>query len=108
MIGDLNRRIVFQEEVKISDDAGGYISEWQDIANTPEVFACIIPLTAAEVLHYQQFQYQVNYQIIVRYRDDIIPSMRIIHDDVVYDIESIVNLQGKNKYFKILALSEEG
>ena len=107
MIGDLNRRIVFQEEVKISDGAGGYISEWQDIVNVPEVFASVIPLSSAEILHFSRLQHQVNYQIIVRYRADIKSSMRIIHDDVIYDIKALNNVQGKSKYLRILANTEE-
>jgi len=107
MIGDLNRRIIFQEEIKASDGAGGYVSTWQNIENIPEVYASVIPLSSAEILHYRQLSHHVNYQIVIRYRDDIKNPMRIINDGKIYYIKTISDIQGRKKYLKILAEGEE-
>lgn len=106
MIGDLNRRITLQEEIKVADGAGGFTSSWQNVADNPEIYASIIPLTSGEILHYSKLSHKVNYQITIRYRDDITSAMRITHANKSYEIKSVINIQGKNKYLKILAEGE--
>jgi len=107
MIGDLNRRITIQYEELTPDGAGGFIGEWKKLENQPEVYASIIPLSSGEVLHYRQLSHVVNYQINIRYRNDIKANMRIVHDEVIYNIKSVIDIKNQSRYLKILAEADE-
>lgn len=61
--------------------------EWQEVAT---VWAAIEPLSAREFIQSQATQAQITARIVIRYRDGLDSSMRLVHvrtgwPDVVYN-----------------------
>lgn len=72
----------------IQDPYSGAVSqEWVEIA---EVWAAVEPLSAREFVQSQSMQSQVSARIVIRHRDDLDASMRLVHvrknrPDVIYN-----------------------
>ncbi len=93
-IGALRHRILFQSEEKISDDAHGHTSIWNDVAVT---WADIEPLAGRELYYAQQIKNTISHKITIRYREDINEEMRIIFGIRIFKIESIINIKEQKK-----------
>ncbi len=107
MIGSLNKRVTIQKALYSSDGGGGLASEWQSIATNPNVYAAISPLSGGEQLRFHQLENNISHRIIIRYRDDINTTMRLINGTITYDIKSIINIGERCEYLEILAIVKE-
>jgi SPP1 family predicted phage head-tail adaptor len=102
-IGDLKYRIVFQEQAGVPDGAGGFTSVWQDIAADAEVAAAVYGLSGGEQLHHRQLQSTATHKMVIRYRADIMPGIRVLKEGVAYNILSALDRDGKQLFLEILA-----
>lgn len=66
--GELDQRVTFVRETKVSDGMGGNTVTWPTIAT---VWAKVRPMSGAEREHSDRLNAQANYLIVIRYRDDI-------------------------------------
>lgn len=84
--GDLRHPIEIQQLTAVRDPSSGEFGEpaWQLFANT---WASVEPLSAKDLIAAQAAQSEANARIVIRYRTDILPTMRIIHRGQVYSIE---------------------
>ncbi len=103
MIGALKHRVTIEEPVRTSDGGGGFTEIWQSIADTPEVSASIVPVSGSEQLRFHQLGASVTHAIVIRYRNDITPAMRIVKGATVYDITAVTDRGGLGAYLEILA-----
>jgi SPP1 family predicted phage head-tail adaptor len=104
MIGDMKHRVLLQECVLAPDGGGGFAEAWQDLAEEAEVYAAITPLSGAEQLRFHQLATSVTHRITLRFRADVTAAMRIIKDDVIYDIASATDRDCAGQYLDILAV----
>jgi len=104
MIGEMKHRISLQEAVLTPDGGGGFSTIWQDIAAVPDIYAAIVPLSGSEQLKYHQLEATVSHRITIRYRTDVSPAMRILHNDMAFQIISVIDRGGLNTYLDILAI----
>ncbi len=104
MIGELKERIILQEQVLTADGGGGFTSEWQNIADVPEVYAAVTPLSATEQLRFHKLEANVTHRITIRYRLDAASSMRVLHGAVIYDIVSVMDRGNKRRYLDMLVV----
>ena len=104
MIGDLKHRVTFQKSVLTPDGGGGFIEVWQSIDSNPVVYAAIMPLSGREQLRFHQLESTVTHRIVIRYRSDITTALRIVRNDVIYDIVSVTDKDGKGVYLEILVV----
>jgi len=107
MIGALNKRITVQELIKTPDGGGGFSQVWQSVASNPNIYAMVKPVSSSEQLSFHKLENNITHRIIIRYRADLNTAMRIINGTAVYDIKSIINIEGRNEYLEILATSKE-
>lgn len=105
MIGHMKHRVTIQEAVLTPDGAGGFTHVWQDIAEAPEVFAAITPVSGAEQFRFGQLQATATHHIVVRYRGDITTAMRLVEGDVTYTMASLKDRDGSKTYLEILAMA---
>lgn len=106
MIGKLKSRVTIEEAVRTPDGGGGFTESWQSIADSPEVYAAILPLSGSEQLRHHQLSSTVTHRIIIRQRGGITPAMRLVKGSVIYDIISVTERQGKESYLEILAAAK--
>jgi len=105
----LRHRMVLQQEVQTSDMAGGYIRSWQDIAS---LWAEIIPLggsdsrlnttASKEIFAAGQLQSQVSHKILLRYREAVTPAMRLLLEQRVFNIRSVITPFEKKEHLELL------
>ncbi len=103
MIGNLNKRVTIQQNIKTADGGGGFVTEWKSIATNPSVYAAINPLSGGEQLRFHQLENNISHRVIVRYRDDVDTTMRLINGTTIYDIKSVINIGERCEYLEILA-----
>ena len=84
--GDLRHPIEIQQLTALRDPSTGEFGGpvWQLFANT---WASVEPLSAKDLIAAQAAQSEATARVVIRYRADILPTMRIIHRGQVYSIE---------------------
>ncbi len=104
-IGNMRSRVTFQELAEVSDGQGGQTESWNNLADTPTVWCYLRPTKANERFFSQQIQYQRTHEAIIRYRDDIIPEMRMTFDSRTFQIKG-VRRPDERKAYLILDVEE--
>lgn len=85
--GDLRHRVTLQRKQVTQDQATGeMVTAWADVA---QVWAAILPSSGREFIAAAAAQSEVQGKIVIRFRDDVDASMRIVY---------------RGKYFNILAV----
>ena len=81
--GKLRNIIAIQRRIDSKDDYGGPVYTWEDLAN---VWADIIPLSGRELIAAQAAKSEITTRFVIRYRDDVTPTMRIVFGGANYNI----------------------
>ena len=78
--GRLRHRVDIQSKVQEQDpQTGEMIDSW--VTTWPQVPAEIAPLSVREYIAAQAIQSNISARIVIRYRDGMLPTMRILHKD---------------------------
>lgn len=86
--GKLRHRVVIQSMEQTQDPATGeMLAKWVDVAT---VWASIEPLSAREFIAAQSAQSTVSARIVIRFREGINSTMRLLHGSRVYNIEGVL------------------
>lgn len=99
-IGKLRDRVLIQSPVRTPDGQGGFVLTWQDVDT---VWATVRQLAGREYLLAQQLGTALSHEVSMRYRADVVPSWRLIHDGRVLDVHSIANPDGRRRETLVLA-----
>jgi SPP1 family predicted phage head-tail adaptor len=85
-LGALRHLITIQHQVTQKDAVTGEIQEvvWEKLA---QVYASIEPLSARDLIAAKANQSEVSGRIVIRYRPGVLPTMRILYRDTIYDIQ---------------------
>ena len=86
-LGKMRYRITLQEPGINQDDYGNIIDDWRDVAT---VWADIVPVSGREYFGANQQNSETQYKIYIRYLAGITPKMRILHNDVEYQILAVL------------------
>ena len=84
--GLLDRRVALERRVDVVDDSGQSVSHVILVAN---VWARVEPLGGREGFGQQQFVATGDVRFTIRWRDDVTPLHRVVHDGQVYDVMSV-------------------
>lgn len=81
--GKLRHRIKVQRQVQGRDAETGEVTvKWADFKS---LWASVEPLSVREFISSQATQSQIVARIVVRYRTDLLPTMRILYRGKVYN-----------------------
>lgn len=83
----LRHRITLQERVASKDSFGAEMETWKDIST---VWAMVEPLSGREYFAAQQVNAEVTTKVTIRYIKSIKPEMRVVFEDRVFDILSVI------------------
>lgn len=97
--GRLRRRVTIQEKTVSRNSYGEEIITWSDVDT---VWAAVEPLHGREYTEMRRAGAEVTTRIIMRYRDDVTPAMRITWDSHVYDIESVIDVDGRHVQLELM------
>ena len=86
--GKLRHKVTIQAPGLTQDPVSGeMLPGWTDFAS---VFASIEPLSARDFIAAQANQSEITARIVIRYREGILPTMRILHRGKVYAIQGVL------------------
>jgi SPP1 family predicted phage head-tail adaptor len=86
-IGALRRRLILEAQSRTDDGGGGALLDWQPVT---EVWAAIRPVSGDERLRADQVAGRVTHEIVLRYRGDVAPAMRLRETSRVFDIVAVL------------------
>jgi SPP1 family predicted phage head-tail adaptor len=81
---NLDRRITIQSSTETPDSRGTPVATWAD--TIPDLPAEYLPSGGREQFAGDRHPSIAHVQFRIRYRADIVPSMRIIHDGAIHNI----------------------
>jgi SPP1 family predicted phage head-tail adaptor len=88
------KRILIQVNEPQGDGRGGGKPNWVDLVNTS---ASIKPMTGREVYAWGQVLGEVSHVVQIRYRPGIVPQMRVVYHDAIYDIQSVIDVEEEHR-----------
>ena len=89
----MRHRVDIQNFASVQDsDTGAVTDSWTSILSTDEplIPAEIWPMSGREFVAAQAIQAGVSTKITIRYRTDVEPRMRVVHDGDFYDIKAVL------------------
>lgn len=103
MIGKMAKIMTLQTCVLTPDGGGGFTQTWQDVPTFPTVHAEIEAVSGAERFSARQPVFRATHKLSIRYRDDILPGMRLVDGaEAVYDIVSVLDPDGRQKTLSVM------
>jgi len=97
-IGRMRHRITIQEPIESKGAMGGTEKTW---VKFHECWADIRELAGREQVIDAQLTSKLVATCFIRYKANIDSSMRIVHDSNIYQIESVINKDGKKKMLEL-------
>jgi SPP1 family predicted phage head-tail adaptor len=87
--GKLRHRVTFQAITSTQDPVTGeMVQGWATMWD--QVPASIEPLSVKDFIASSATQSALTARIMIRYRDGVLPSMRILHRSTVYNIHGVM------------------
>jgi len=97
--GTLRHRITLQTFTTAPDSYGEPIKTWSDLAT---VWAAVEPLTGREYFQAQQTHAEVTYRVRIRYRADVVPTMRIAHAGKTLEILAAIDVGERRREMHLM------
>jgi SPP1 family predicted phage head-tail adaptor len=100
-IGDLRDVVTIQASGTDQDDIGDTVPSWGSFVT---LRANVRDLSGRELIAAQAVQNQVTTLITIRWRDDIVPSMRVVRGADVFVIQDVLNPSGKRDWLQLMCV----
>jgi SPP1 family predicted phage head-tail adaptor len=94
-IGQLRHRITIQRATETSAEDASVVQTWSTFAN---LYAEIVPLNGSESYVAQGINASVVYRITTRYIAGVVPKMRILWGDRVFEIAGVRNIDSRGRW----------
>jgi SPP1 family predicted phage head-tail adaptor len=101
--GQLDREITFIKRVVTRGDANQDKITWTRVDTYPDVFARVKELPGSEVVLGNQIKFIQKTEFVVIYRTDITAKHRIVFEDRVYEIISVIETPQRKMYTQVMA-----
>lgn len=98
----LKHQLILEAAAGTPDGLGGHLYTWNEVAT---LWSEIIPIGGRESAFASQLTTNTRFRIVVRYRGDITPKMRLrdASDERIFNIRSVINVEEENQLVEILA-----
>lgn len=98
MIGRLRHRLALEVLSTSADGGGGVVDEWSTVAT---VWAALSPTNGFEESRGAKPEAQMGQKILMRYRADLLPTMRFRKGTRIFVIQSIQNVEERDAYQEV-------
>lgn len=88
--GRLRDRITIQRKSVARDSFNGEQVTWVPLSETPTVWASVTPISGREFVEQDAVAAQVTFKVKIRWRDDLLPSMRVVCGALKLNIEAVL------------------
>jgi SPP1 family predicted phage head-tail adaptor len=99
--GELDKLITIQRETKTADGMGGNVAVLTNVATN--LWAHVRPMTGSERGIYDAVEASAMYLFVIRTRDDIVASDRIVWEGYDFNIRAIKGRGARPMYLEIEA-----
>jgi len=103
--GSLRHYVEIHALTIIEDDIGNQTEEWAKVA---EVWAAVEPLQGDEKLAAAYIQAETTHKVTIRYLAGITPANRLLFDGRTLEIESVRNLEERNRELVLMCKEKVG
>ena len=94
-----NKTVSFQRLRDVKNKFGERIKDWVDVLTKK---ACIYPVSGKELFVEGTINTEITHKIYVSYTNSIRPDMRIKYGSRIFKIQSIINLQERNRILQLM------
>ncbi len=94
----LKHRVVLQKPFYTRDEMGGTLTIWQDVAT---LWAAIMPLRGDEAFAVHKIQARKMVKVLLRYRADITPDLRLKKGAKLFHIRAVLNVKEENNTLEL-------
>lgn len=98
-IGKYRYRVTVQQRASTQDALGEVTGAWSDVAT---LWGEVVPMTMREVMAAGQQSSIATTIMRIRYRADILPSMRVLWESKPYEIQSVVDVDGRHRVLELV------
>lgn len=102
-ISDLRHRLALQKPELTPDTGGGSSISWVTIA---DIWAFIKPLSGSEKFQSHQTQTIITHKIIIRHRTGVLPEMRLLKDNRVFEIVAVINEMELKRWLQLECIEQ--
>lgn len=97
--GQLRHRIVLQQLTTTQNEFGEPVQTWTTFAT---VYAAVEPLRGREFFAAQQITAELSVRIRIRYRSDVKPAWRAVWGAHTYDIQDVIDVDGRHTELQLM------
>ena len=97
--GRLRHRVTIQDYTESQNTFGEVTKNWTDYAT---VWAAVEPVKGREFWESQQINAEITTKVTLRYLAGVKPKMRILHDTRIFEIDSVINVDERNRELQLL------
>ena len=101
--GRYTKRIKLEKPIQIKNSYNELEETWQTVG---ERWANVIPMRSRELLAAGQVNEQINHRVEIRYIKDLDSTWRIVYRDKVLNIDSVINVEDRNRYLELVCIEE--
>jgi len=94
-LGGLRMRVTVQAEARTPNTFGEPVLSWSDVVT---VWGDVQDLAGAELWRAQQVQSEATVKVTTRYLGWLTPVHRLVTDGKTYQVESVVNPDGRKRF----------
>lgn len=105
--GDLRDRVTLLKPSTTTDTQGGHTVTWAQLATAPRMWAMVRPTGASERVQATALTATVGYQVVIRYRADVTPQMRLTWRpyrstaDLTLEVHGVTALDGGREFLAL-------
>ena len=103
-IGRLRHRLTLEAASRTPDGGGGAEETWTAVA---DVWAEITPTGGAESVDADALTGRVSHEIVLRYRPDVAPVMRLRSDARLFEIAAVIDVDERQRWLKCLCVERD-
>ena len=98
-IGKMRHRVEVQRPVYTADTAGQMIETWVKVG---DYWADVMPLSGREFLQAEAVEANITTKVRMRYLEGLLVTDRIIYDNRILEINSIINTSERDREIFVL------
>jgi SPP1 family predicted phage head-tail adaptor len=98
--GRLRHLVTVQKQVETQNAYGEPEVSWSDVVKN--VCAEILPIRGREYWAAKQINADIEAKVVMRYRSDVTAKMRLLHGTDEYYIDSIINVEQRDRTLELM------
>jgi len=99
--GELRRKVTIQNATITQDSYGAKIETWGTFV---AVWASIEPIHGREFFESAKLNANITHRIKTRYAAGVTPDMRVLYGTRLFDIQSIINRDERNRELELMCM----